>query len=427
MPAFSAPLDLRKNELRNAVTQNLGTAPPAPVPGLRYYDTVTNLEQFWDGTKWVALSDVINAGNITGLGDLALLNQVGPAEIIFGAITDYHISSSAAIDLAKLAIDPLARANHTGTQLAVTVSDFDAQVRTNPLNLMATPLASVSMGGQTITNLGTPVNAGDAVTKAYADMVATGLDVKDAVQAAAGTNIDLAAPGAAIDDVTLAAGDRVLVMEQTAATDNGIYVFNGAAAAMTRAPDADSDAEVSNGMFCFVTAGTEFANSGWLMNTPDPVTLGTTPLNFVQFSGSGGAGAVTGTPNRITVTGGQIDIAWTYAGQASLTTLGTVTTGVWNATPIDIAHGGTGATTAADARLALGTIGKYTTTIGNGTAKTFTITHGLNTKLVGVEMYEVATGQTVYADVRRTTVNDVVIDGFNVAPTSGALDVIIWG
>lgn len=424
MPAFSAPLDLRKNELRNAVTQNLGTAPPAPVPGLRYYDTVTNRENYWNSTKWVSLSDIVDASQILGLGDLALLDQVGTAEIALGSITDAQIAATAAIALSKLAVDPLARANHTGIQLAVTISDFDAQVRTNPLNLMATPLASVSMGGQTITNLGAPLNASDAVTKAYADMVATGLDVKDAVQAAAGTNINLAAPGAAIDGVTLAAGNRVLVMGQTVAASNGIYVFNGAAAAMTRAADADSNAEVNNGMFAFVTAGTEFANSGWLMNTPDPVTLGTTPLNFVQFSG---AGTSVGTTDRITVTGEQIDIAWTYAGQASITTLGTITTGVWNATPIDIAHGGTGATTAAAARFALGTIGKYTTNIGNGSATTFTITHGLNTKLVGVEMYEVATGQTVYADVRRTTVNDVVIDGFNVAPTAGALDVIIWG
>jgi hypothetical protein len=424
MPAFSAPLDLRKNELRNAVTQNLGTAPPAPVPGLRYYDTVTNRENFWDSTKWVSLTDTIDVANITGLGDLALLDQVSATEIATGAIDNTHISGTAAIDLSKLAVDPLDRANHTGTQLANTISDFDIQVRTNPLDLMAIPTGPVDFGGQTLANVGAPVNAADGTNKAYVDSVAQGLIVKDAAVISTVSNIDLASPGATIDGTTLIVGDRVLVKDQTDQTENGIYAWDGSAVPMTRTTDADEDAEVRSGMYVFVTGGDTNANSGWILSTPNPIEVDVTGLNFSRFSS---APTMSGTADRITVTGDQIDIASTYVGQGSLTTLGTITTGVWEATPIDIAHGGTGATNAADARLALGTIGKYTTTIGDGAAVTFTITHGLNTKLVGVEMYEVSTGQTVYADVRRTTVNDVVIDGFNVAPTAGALDVIIWG
>jgi hypothetical protein len=425
MPAFSAPLDLRKNELRNAVTQNLGTAPPAPVPGLRYYNTVDNLENFWDGTKWVTLSDIVDAANITGLGDLALLDQVGAAELAPGSIDNSHISDTAAIDLSKLAVDPLARANHTGTQLAATISDFDIQVRTNPLNLMAVPTATVNFGGQTLTGLAVPALASDAANKDYVDSVATGLDVHTACRVATTGPIDLAAPGATIDTVTLTTGDRVLVKDQTDGTENGIYVFTDAASPMTRAPDADDDGEIKTGTFAFISGGLDNEGSGWSVTTANPIEIGTTAITWSQFSGGGGN--YLGTPDRIAITGNQIDIAATYVGQASLTTLGTITTGVWNGTPIDVLYGGTGATTPAQARINLGTIGKYPTTIGDGAAKTFTITHGLNSTQVGVELFEVATGQTVYADVRRTDANNVIIDGFLTAPAANALGVIVWG
>lgn len=434
MPNFKAPLDLSRAELRNAVTQNLSTAPSTPLPGLRYYDTILNLERFWDGLKWVSLSDTIDAANLTGLGALALLDQVGAAEIVPGSITDTQISPSAAIALSKLAVDPLDRANHTGTQLAATVSDFDTQVRTSRLDQMAIPTATVDFGGQVLTGIGDPVLPSDATNKDYVDQMASGIDVKTASKAASTANVDIAAPGATIDGVTLANGDRVLLKDQTAATENGIYVFNGAAAAMTRATDADEDAEVKRGLYTFVTAGDTNMNSGWMLNTPNPIVVDTTPVSFVQFSGGGSQ--YVGTPNRIDVIGTQIDIAGTYVGQASITTLGTVATGTWHGTPIDIAYGGTGATTAAGARLALGTIGKYPTTIGNGALTTFTITHGLNTTQVGVELYDISTGQTVYADVRRTDANNIVIDGFVTAPTGsapagggagGSLGVVVWG
>jgi hypothetical protein len=421
MPKFNAPLDLSRAELRNAVTQNLGTAPSSPVAGLRYYDTVSHLERFWNGSAWVNLSDVIDVAKITGLGTLATLNAVGSAEITNGSIVDIDINAAAAIALSKLATDPLARANHTGTQLASTVSNFDTQVRTSRLDQMTTPTATVSFGGQTISSVATPTNPTDAANMAYVDSVAMGLDIKAACRVAA-TAITVASPGATIDGVTMATGNRVLRMAGDATS--GIYIWNGAAVPMTRATDADTSAEVRPGMFTFVAEGTVNADKGFVLTTDAPITLGTTPLAFTQFSGSG---SVTGTTNRITVSGGQVDIAATYVGQASLTTLGTITTGTWTATTIAIANGGTGATTAAGARAALGTIGKYTTLIGNGSATTFTVTHSLASTDVGVELYDVATGQTVYADVTRTTTNAVVIDGFVTAPTTNALGVVVWG
>jgi hypothetical protein len=425
MPKFSAPLDLSRAELRNAVTQNLGTAPSSPVAGLRYYDTVSNKEAYWNGTKWVVLADTIDASGITGLGDLAMLDQVGATEIAPGVITNAHISPTAAIDLAKLAVDPLARANHTGTQLAATISDFDTQVRTNRLDQMAIPTATIDLGGQVITNSASPTLATDLTNKAYVDSIASGTDVHTACRAGTTANIDLASAPAVIDGVTLAASDRVCVKNQTDATQNGIYVFSAAGAAMTRAADADVDGELKNGTYVLITTGTVNMNSGWIVTTPNPIDIGVDNIAWVQFS-AGGSQYV-GTANRITVTGTQIDIAATYVGQASITTVGTVTSGVWNGTPVDIAHGGTGATDAAGARAALQTLGKYTGSIGDGSALTYTITHNLNSLAVGVELYEIATGQTVYADVRRTSVNAVVVEGFVSAPATGAIGVVVWG
>ena len=86
-----------------------------------------------------------------------------------GTIVNGDISSSAAIALSKLATDPLARANHTGTQTASTISDFDTQVRTSKVTDLTAPISSFSMNSQKITNLATPTSSADAATKAYVD------------------------------------------------------------------------------------------------------------------------------------------------------------------------------------------------------------------------------------------------------------------
>lgn len=128
-----------------------------------------------------------------------------------------------------------------------------------------------------------PSNDDDLTNKAYVDSVAMGLDVKASVRVASQADVDLSAPGAAIDGVTLAQGDRVLVKAQDAAEENGIYVFDTDVTAMVRAMDADSDAEVTAGMFTFVEQGTN-ADQGWVLTTDNPIDLGVTELVFSQFS-----------------------------------------------------------------------------------------------------------------------------------------------
>ena len=241
--------------------------------------------------------------------------------------------------------------------LASKISDFDTQVQTNKLNNLAVPDGDVAFNSQKITGLADPVNDQDAATKAYVDAARSGLDVKASVRAATTTNISLDNTTTDIDGVTLADGDRVLVKNQTTAAENGIYVVS-TSEAWTRSSDADTSAEVTPGLFTFVEEGTAHADSGWVLTNNGTINVGVTGLAFAQFSGAGQITAgngltktgntldVGGTANRITVNADTVDIASTYAGQTSITTLGTVTTGTWNATTIGVGEGGTGLTNA---------------------------------------------------------------------------------
>lgn len=199
-----------------------------------------------------------------------------------------------------------------------------------------------------------------------------------------------------IDGVAVSVGNRVLVKDQTTGLQNGIYVVTDAGSAstnwvLTRATDFDNspDGEVSGGAFTFVEAGTSQADNGYVVTTNGAISVGVTSIDWVQFSGAGqvvaGAGLtktgntldvqvgtgiaivsdtvtlassvagdgltfnagtldVVGTADRITVGSNSVDIASTYVGQTSITTLGTITTGTWNATTLGTTYGGTGLT-----------------------------------------------------------------------------------
>jgi hypothetical protein len=222
-----------------------------------------------------------------------------------GTIVNADINASAAIALSKLATDPLARANHTGTQTASTISDFDTQVRTSKVTDLAAPTSSFSMNSQKITNLADPTADQDAATKAYVDAATSGLNVHDSVKAATTANITLATDvenGDVLDGVTLATGNRILVKNQTTKSQNGVYTVN-ASGAPTRATDYDSTPEVDAGDFIFVENGTVNGKTGWVQ-TNTITTIGTDAIEFTQFSGSGTYVAGTG----LTLTGNTFSI-----------------------------------------------------------------------------------------------------------------------
>jgi hypothetical protein len=417
-----------------------GSPPGSPVNGQLWFDTTVGRLFVREAGAWVlatqtgtVLATDSAGGDITGvfsnlqIGALA----VGTAELAADAVTYAkmqnisatnrllgrstagagdpeeitldadHAFSGGALRLGAFTGDITKSAGSLATTVganAITVAKLATSVTLNAIAAAYPTTADLPMSGFKITGLGTPTAAGDAATKAYVDNIAAGLDPKGSVRAATTAAIAGATYTAtggssargqfttmpnAIDGVTLAANDRVLVKNQGTGAQNGIWVVTtlgtGANGVWDRAADFDQDAEVTSGAFTFVEEGTTNDNTGWVLTTNNPITIGGaggTSLAFTQFSGgssyTAGTGltlttnsfSVVGTANRISVSGAGVDIAATYVGQTSITTLGTITTGVWNGTTIAVLNGGTGATTAAGARTNLGAAGKFAGTIG---------------------------------------------------------------
>lgn len=188
--------------------------------------------------------------------------------------------------------------------VSTNINDFHTAVRSSRLDQMSAPSSDVSFNNVKITNLAAPTSDNDAATKAYVDAARMGLDVKASVRVATTANITLSGTQS-IDGISVIAGDRVLVKNQSAASENGIYVV--AAGSWSRASDANSDAKVTTGLFTFVSEGTAHADSGWVLTTNDTIILDTTNLAFAQFSG---AGQITA-GNGLTKTGNTIDVVGT--------------------------------------------------------------------------------------------------------------------
>jgi hypothetical protein len=195
---------------------------------------------------------------------------------------------------------PTAANGTNTTQVATT-----AYVLATRHDQLAAPTASVSWNSQRITSLLDPAAAQDAATKNYVDSVAQGLDAKGSVRAATTTSGTLASSfqnASIIDGITLSTGDRILIKNQSSASENGIYTVNSSGAP-TRATDMDIWGEVP-GAFVFVETGTANADTGWVCTADAGGTLNTTSITWAQFSGAGTYTAGTG----LTLTGSQFAI-----------------------------------------------------------------------------------------------------------------------
>jgi hypothetical protein len=181
-----------------------------------------------------------------------------------GTVTNTMLAGS--IDNGKLATDPLARANHTGTQLAATVSDFDTQVRTNRLDQMAAPTGSVSANSQKITNLATATTSTDAINKDYVDSKI----------------------GAANGIASLDAGGKVPASElpDIAISDTSVVVSEAAMLALTAEVGDIAVRTDVNKTFILKTAGAStLANWQELLTPTDAVTSVDGQTGVVDLSG----------------------------------------------------------------------------------------------------------------------------------------------
>jgi hypothetical protein len=330
----------------------------------------------------------------------------------------------------------------TATSITATSGNMtvNAASGNNSVNLVPTGTGSVDVANKRITSVAEPTQSSDAATKNYVDAVKTGLDVKDSVivtttgnltatysNGTSGVGATLTNSGTqaaiTIDSRVLVVGERVLVKDQTTALQNGFYKVTtvGTASAnwvLTRTVDADEDSEITPGAFTFVEEGTVGANNGYVCTNTGAITVGTTPITFVQFSGAGSVIAgdgltktgntlnVVGTTNRITISADAVDIASTYVGQSTITTLGTIGTGTWQGSVIDGAYGGTGvANTGKTITIGgnLTTSGAHTTTLTTTANTTLTLpVTGTLATLAGTETF---TNKTLTAPVIATIVN----------------------
>jgi len=170
----------------------------------------------------------------------------------------------------------------------------------------------------TITGLANPVNDSDAANKGYVDALAQGIDAKASCVVATTANITLSGTQT-IDGIAVSVGDRVLVKDQSTASQNGIYLC--ASSTWTRTTDANTWDELV-AAFTFIEKGTTQANNGYISTITAGGTLGTTAVTFAQFSGAGqitaGAGLTksgntidvgTASSSRIVVNSDNIDLA----------------------------------------------------------------------------------------------------------------------
>ena len=354
--------DFQKNQALNMLLHVLASAPASPVTGQVYYDSTLGQIQVYTGSAWgLKASDSNNLGGQNGA---------------------YYLS----------------RANHTGTQLAATISDFASTVQTTRLDQLAAPTANVSFNSRNIINLLDPVNPQDAATKNYVDnavsSAAAGIDSKASVKVVANTNQALTGTPT-IDGVALSAGDRILLTAQTTASQNGVYVV--AAGAWTRALDADATGEITAGAFWFVEQGTSFGASQWRCSNTGSITLGSTSITITQF----GASVTYTAGNGITLGGNTISVVAKASG--GLVSDGT---GVYLDTTIA-------------AR-------KFASTIGNGALTTIAVTHNLGTQDVLVQARLVSTQEAVIVDWVATDANNVTFT-FATAPAASSVRVMIAG
>ena len=242
-----------------------------------------------------------------------------------------------------------------------------------------TGVVKLPSGYESRTNL----DANSVVPKSYVDAIAEGLHIHASVKAATttslaaassdtvtytngtendgvGAELSLATGITTLDGYTLVDGDRILIKDETAQEHNGIYIRTNSTT-FTRATDFDVPEEIASGDFLFVENGTVNGSNGYVQTeTHTSIGTGGDDIIFEQFSGAGQIDAgngltksgntinAVGTADRISVAADAIDIATTYVGQNTITTLGTITTGVWNGTTVGVEYGGTGLTTVTD-------------------------------------------------------------------------------
>ena len=421
---FLTNIDLNENALVKASFEVLTTDPSTALfDGRMYFNSVDGVIKIYDSTAsaWRRV--------VAGIGETAGVVAAGTHATAL-TITDSGGQISITPNLATSASAGLFSATDF-TKLADATADATAS-----------KLVMRDASGQA--KIATPTDAAHIATKGYVDAARQGLDVKQSVRVASTAPVAIASAleaGDVIDGVTLVAGDRVLLKDQTSASENGIYVAVSSGTGV-RSSDANGTAdtgELKPGTFTFVEEGDANSDKGFVVSTNGAITVGSSAIAWTQFSGAGSFEAGDGlsqngntinvnvTADRIAITSDAIDIASTYAGQSSITTLGTITgeTSIWNGTVIDGQYGGTGvANTGKTITLGgnLTTSGAHATTLTTTATTSVTLpTAGTLSTLDGIETLtnKTLTSPTLSAPVLGTPASGTLTNATGLPLTTG--------
>lgn len=261
-------------------------------------------------------------------------------------------------------------------------------------------LSPLDMTNLNINNLADGVAATDAVTLQQMQAFLRGLDWKASVRAASTANVTVASAlinGLSMDGVSLVTGDRVLLKNQTTASENGIYVVVASGAA-SRATDA-STTTLSANASVFVEEGTTQADTQWVLTTNAPITVGTTSLAWAQFGG--GSTYTAGTNGGLQLSTGAFSVL--LPGSSGLTADGT-------GLHIDKSI----------------VITRFAATVGDGSTTAIAVTHNLGTRDVQVTVYDATSFAEVDVDVVHTSTTVVTLN-FSTAPTTNQYRVVVFG
>lgn len=230
-------------------------------------------------------------------------------------------------------------------------------------------------------------------TVAQLNAAIEGLAWKDNVVVSTQGNITLAGMAAVVDGITLSINDRFLVRAQTAALENGIYIFNGGGTTPTRSLDANTMNEIKNAVVS-VDSGTS-AGATYRQTSVTGV-MGTDPINWTSFGGSA---------------------------PASTTVSGSVT--IATQTEVDTGTDTLKVVTPATLKSAASTLKRYQQTFGDGAATQYTITHNLNTRDAIAVVRQAATPWAeVICDIEAASVNSLTIR-FASAPAINAMRISV--
>lgn len=278
---------------------------------LRFRDSALSVSSPSDGTLAIAADTEVDITattiDINGNADISGSLGVGSTTASTLKVSDLT-NNRIVIAGASGEIEDDANFTFDGTTFAVTAAtDITGDLDVDNININLNTISSTNTNGDiTLSPNGTGTvkvpsgyddrsgqNSLTLVTKGYVDAVKQALDIKASVHVASTANVSLTAgssgleAGDAIDGVTLVAGDRVLLKNQTDASENGIYVAVASGGTPARSDDANASVDVTSGMFVWVEEGTANADQGYVLTTNNVITLNTTNLTFTQFSGAG--------------------------------------------------------------------------------------------------------------------------------------------